>query len=688
MCLGSHLSDGSMRDTPSFTSLANCDRGEILFFERSSFAYIAKFVGRVQSGRLASDEDSCELWMQHNVTIEGRFVNEVPSGIMKLKKCGTVECTAYRNGSVVEEIMPLSERYAAFIQQLRKAFSTDEIFRNENENCLFVVLHDGLPVCLFCVRCHIGSGAEAIVYRGLTAHHGPVAVKIFRRLLDEQTPEARTQKFFTDQLDYMGEEELFGRIPRQSTGRFPSLVRVLYIGAVDFGTSIRNITRRENALVMSYYPEGDVFGKTSQIQKSLSSIALFQQLKLLTSTVAALHEAKLIHRDIKPKNILLDNGESNGSCSFRLTDFGISSVHLEAQTYVDPSANANHYLGSPWWRPPEFVLLPALRTYRSDVFSLGWTLLYLAQVQQECMTSKYLQHACQISPDSSSDLFSSDDENHYFEYIEMVSRDMQSLREGRIEIHLRTDVHSTATSRILFSHLVSRMVAYDYSERLKMENVIAHPLFWNTKQCVQFIVDLAQPLADLFREVQGTNVLHYQNFEHERHSFALRHFLWQTVSPSALLPFSSSSLRSPSDFVLFESTLNPVSFEQALLDYCVHPKNNYSVYKRLCCQGRMCIFFVMRFIRNLACHTPLLLRVFREEVCRRYENHTLVCLLLGQCGKNGDLFGRIIEVASELSLILLDNESQLSITDRQILFSLRRHGFLPKSEPEGLLGLG
>eukprot|EP00762_Andalucia_godoyi_P004880 ANDGO_07190.mRNA.1 Serine/threonine-protein kinase cst-1 len=468
MCLGSHSSYECMHGSQSFTSLANCDCGEILLFERSSHACIANFIGRIRSGRLVSDEDCRELWMEHNATMEGRFVDELPSGIMKLTICGNVEYATYRNGRIVEEIISLSERYAAFIQQLRDLFSTDEIFLDENESSLLMVLHGGLPVCLFCVRCVIGSGAEAVVYRGLTLHHGPVAVKIFRRSIGDGTEEAKTQQFFSDQMDHLGEEELFGRIPRQSTGQFPSLVRVLYIGAVDSGRSVGSVLQQESALVMSYYPEGDVFGKNRRIQENLSPRLLFHQLNLLASTVAALHEAQLIHRDIKPSNILLNNNGSSGSYSFCLTDFGISSVRLEAQTYVDSSANPNYPLGSPWWRPPEFVHQPALRTPRSDVFSLGWTMLYLAQVQRMGMTSEYLQHACQVSSALNSDLFSSGDENEYFTYSEMVNRDLQSLRDGHIQTHLRTDVHSTTTSRILFSHLLSRMqICFEKFKALK-----------------------------------------------------------------------------------------------------------------------------------------------------------------------------------------------------------------------------
>eukprot|EP00762_Andalucia_godoyi_P008866 ANDGO_07774.mRNA.1 putative serine/threonine-protein kinase nek3 len=677
LCMGSHTLVGNSQMMHSFTVCADSDDGEILLFDVSSFELIAQFSGHVREGCLSDACDAKQSWIKDGVMIEGRFVSETPSGIVKVKADGNVEFRTYRDGIIVEdEIVPLGERYASFFQTLRRLFTDDALFMQQNEDSLMVVVASGRPVCLFSVRNKIGSGTEGILYRGLSEIHGPTAVKVFRPSGVESVEKGSARRFFAEQVVQLDEETLFGLIPRNPTSQFPSLVRVFHVGTVDSGSYGRRVLQKQKALVMPYHPDGDVFRKVSKIHENLSSKMLFQQLKLLAQTVRALHASNLIHRDIKPRNVLLDI--VNGHFVFRLTDFGISSVHAEAETYVDSGMDPHHQLGTPWWRPPEFVNEPALRTYRSDVFSLGWTMVYLSQMQQGTgsLTCEYLKNACQYFS-GGDDLFSSkDSQDSSHLYNEMVDRDMQDIRDGRIAIHLATEVHSEGTSRILFSHLVKSMTAYNYTHRPRMRDVLQHPFFWDGKHCIQFIVDIVQPLTDLYSDIKVKSDLDFGRFECENHSLALHYLMQVNVDQRAIVAASAAPL--------LDGILNSISFEKVLISKSLHPYNNISAYKRRCRPNRMCMFFVLRFFRNLACHASPLSDIFFEELCVRYEKYALIYLLLSQCGKNGDLFGRIVEIASELFAILSGSEVHLSTVDRQVLSFLRYHGSTHPSVNKGL----
>jgi len=91
--------------------------------------------------------------------------------------------------------------------------------------------------------------------------------------------------------------------------------------------------------------------------------AIFYTRQIL-SGLACLHHAGIIHRDIKPFNILLNDQESVKIC-----DFGLSK--LRGETVAAPS---NLKIGSAWYAPPEQEADPENVNSSADLFSAGVTL--------------------------------------------------------------------------------------------------------------------------------------------------------------------------------------------------------------------------------------------------------------------------------------------------------------------------
>uniref|UniRef100_A0A667XHW2 non-specific serine/threonine protein kinase n=1 Tax=Myripristis murdjan TaxID=586833 RepID=A0A667XHW2_9TELE len=87
-----------------------------------------------------------------------------------------------------------------------------------------------------------------------------------------------------------------------------------------------------------------------------------------------LHDNKIIHRDLKAGNILLTlDGD------VKLADFGVSAKNTKTLQRRDS------FIGTPYWMAPEVVMCETSKDrpydYKADIWSLGVTLIELAQIE-------------------------------------------------------------------------------------------------------------------------------------------------------------------------------------------------------------------------------------------------------------------------------------------------------------------
>ncbi|KAJ3413942.1 gamma-tubulin [Chytridiales sp. JEL 0842] len=83
----------------------------------------------------------------------------------------------------------------------------------------------------------------------------------------------------------------------------------------------------------------------------------------IATAVAFLHACGLLHLDLKPGNILVDD-----LYSARLCDFGAAAF---ASTVNDPTINTKPIFYTPGYAPPSFGAPGQLITYRNDLYALG-----------------------------------------------------------------------------------------------------------------------------------------------------------------------------------------------------------------------------------------------------------------------------------------------------------------------------
>ena len=92
----------------------------------------------------------------------------------------------------------------------------------------------------------------------------------------------------------------------------------------------------------------------------------------IAEALAAAHAAGVVHRDLKPGNVML----SASPPSVRLLDFGVSKLR-EAGASKEHATQQGTVLGTPAYMAPEQVVDPSTASEASDVFALG-VMLYEA----------------------------------------------------------------------------------------------------------------------------------------------------------------------------------------------------------------------------------------------------------------------------------------------------------------------
>ncbi|MDO4898080.1 MAG: serine/threonine-protein kinase [Rothia sp. (in: high G+C Gram-positive bacteria)] len=120
------------------------------------------------------------------------------------------------------------------------------------------------------------------------------------------------------------------------------------------------------ALVMDYYAGGSLRGLLTQ-QKTLKPSQALRLVSAVLETLAYAHDQGVIHRDIKPDNILLDSDASQGELAdrIRITDFGIASIVASSG-----SSHTTGLVGTPLYIPPESLTV-GVQGAAGDVYSSG-----------------------------------------------------------------------------------------------------------------------------------------------------------------------------------------------------------------------------------------------------------------------------------------------------------------------------
>jgi len=183
----------------------------------------------------------------------------------------------------------------------------------------------------------LGEGASGVVYRARAADGTDVVLKLLRAERgDDPTARARFER----------EARLAGELDSRH------VVPILELGEAD----------GQAYLVMPFYGGGSL----ARVLRDIGRLSLARTVELtaqLGRGVDALHERDILHRDVKPSNILLD---ADGTAA--LSDFGLARTPASTRLTEE-----GQVLGTPHYLAPELIE-GRQATRATDVYALGCVL--------------------------------------------------------------------------------------------------------------------------------------------------------------------------------------------------------------------------------------------------------------------------------------------------------------------------
>ena len=192
----------------------------------------------------------------------------------------------------------------------------------------------------------------------------------------EKLKEKRVFKFCfkADRVRSLKREVTLFRLLKDKVGEHPNIARIyeVYFDEAPF-------------YVVMDYVEGSDLKSWCAAQGGIEKVSLEERLEIIAQTADALqaaHESGVVHRDVKPGNILVTR--RNGEIQVKLTDFGIGQVlseeALEGMTQggftLTMLGSTSTQSGTQMYMAPE-LLAGYKASAQSDIYSLGVVLYQL-----------------------------------------------------------------------------------------------------------------------------------------------------------------------------------------------------------------------------------------------------------------------------------------------------------------------
>ncbi|CBZ25915.1 putative mitogen-activated protein kinase [Leishmania mexicana MHOM/GT/2001/U1103] len=286
------------------------------------------------------------------------------------------------------------------------------------------------------IQTQLGQGAYGIVWRALERKHNRVvALKKIYDAFQNSTDAQRTFReiMFLHRLHH------------------PNIIRLLHVH--------RAFNDRDIYLVFEYM-ETDlhVVIRANILEGIHKQFIIYQLLK----TMKFLHSAEILHRDMKPSNLLV-----NSDCTMKVADFGLARSILSLEGEQASRPVLTDYIATRWYRPPEILLGSTRYTKGVDMWSVGCILgeLMLGKPMfPGRSTTNQLELICSVTGmPSAADVAATNSQ-----FANAMLRDIHCA-------HRRTFAELLPSASADALNLIERLMCFNPNRRLSAAEALEHP---------------------------------------------------------------------------------------------------------------------------------------------------------------------------------------------------------------------
>jgi cyclin-dependent kinase 2 len=222
---------------------------------------------------------------------------------------------------------------------------------------------------------------------------------------------------------------------------------------------LRDVVHEENKLYLVFeYLEQDLKKYMDVVGRRLEKLLVKSYMHQLLLGIAFCHSHRVLHRDLKPQNLLIDR-----QGVLKLADFGL------ARSFGVPVRTFTHEVVTLWYRAPEILLGGHQYATPVDIWSTG------------CIFSEMLTHKALFPGDSEID--------QLFKIFKVLGTPSEDMWEGVSKL---PDFKSSfpkwnkqPLEKVLGNHcddplaldLLSRMLVYEPTKRISAREALQHPYF-------------------------------------------------------------------------------------------------------------------------------------------------------------------------------------------------------------------